>query len=86
MIKDFGSMKPPQRQQEKVDLSKRLGKCVKDARLAKGISQEELSERAGYYRTYVGRVENGAIATSVHTVWRLATAMGISLSELVKKL
>ena len=83
---NFDDMTPEQQKKEKVALSVRLGKRIKDTRTAKGISQEGLAHKAGYYRTYVGRVENGAIATSVHTVWRLAKAMEVDLGELLKGL
>lgn len=83
---DFQNMTPRQRQKEKAALGIRLGKRIREARLSKGISQEELAHRANYYRTYVGRIENGAVATSVHTIWRLAKAMKISLSDLLKGL
>jgi transcriptional regulator with XRE-family HTH domain len=71
---------------DKIAFSKELGARVKHARLAKGLSQEQLADKAEYYRSYVGRVENGGIAVSVHTIWKLAKAMDVDLGDLLKGL
>jgi transcriptional regulator with XRE-family HTH domain len=63
------------------DLPVNLGKRIRDLRIAKGISQEALAEKADLHRNYVGRVERGEPGVSVFVVSQLASALGLSLSE-----
>lgn len=76
-------MTPEQKAAEKKDFAKRLGKRLREVRQGKGLSQEQLANQAGYYRTYVGHIETATYSPSVHTMWRLAKAMNIDLAELL---
>jgi len=73
-----------QRRKEKKDFAFYFGKHLRKIREEKGISQENLSLKAGYYRTYVGKIEQGQYSPSFHTVWRLAHALGTPLSKFLK--
>jgi transcriptional regulator with XRE-family HTH domain len=75
-----------QKNSEKQKFGKYVGKRLREVREKSGLSQEQLSERAGYYRTYVGHIENGKHSPSVHTMWRLAKVMKVDLGELLKGL
>lgn len=57
---------------------------MRDARLAAGISQEELGERAELHRTYIGDIERGERNVSLLNMHHLATALNIKLSVLVE--
>lgn len=48
----------------------------------RGISQEELAERAGLHRTYVSDIERGARNVSLESIEKLASALEISVSTL----
>jgi transcriptional regulator with XRE-family HTH domain len=48
------------------------------------VSQEALAESAGLHRTYVGQVERGEKNISVDSMERLAAALDIELSELLR--
>ncbi len=76
--------KVQERRKEKVSFATNLGKHVRKMRLQKGISQEDLSMDSGYYRTYVGKIEQGKYSPSTHTIWRLAHTLGLSLEEFFK--
>lgn len=68
----------------KRDVRKSFGKTVRDCRVALGLSQEELAERAELHRTYVGSVERGERNISLENIVRLANALGLKPSDLLK--
>jgi len=72
---------PRDRKAEKDRFGVSFGKHLRKIRSIKGISRENLSLNAGYYRTYVNKIERGYYSPSLHTVWRLSHALGMSLSE-----
>lgn len=72
--------------EQKKEFGKKIGKRIKDVRLSKGLTQQEVTERAGFYRTYIGLIENGKYSPSVFTVWRIAKAIKIDLGDILKDL
>ncbi len=72
--------------QEKQQFARHIGKRLRQVRKKAGLSQEQLSEQAGYYRTYVGHIENGKHSPSVHSLWRFANVMDVDLGDLLKGL
>lgn len=74
-----------ERRREKVEFGVEIGKYLRKIRESKDISQENLSLKAGYYRTFVGKIEQGLYSPSAHTIWRLADALGLSLAEFYNK-
>lgn len=83
-------MKPKQidnaqdRRQEKKKFAKEIGAYLRKVREKNNISQENLSLKAGYYRTYVGKIEQGLYSPSLHIIWRLSDALGMDLTEFFK--
>lgn len=73
-----------ERKKEKQLFAHKIGQHLQKARKSKGISQENLSLQAGYYRTYVGKIEKGNYSPSQHTIWRLANSLGLTLEEFFK--
>lgn len=65
-------------------LRKRLGQAIKRRRAAEGISQEELADRAGVHRTYMGSVERGERNVSLDNVERIARALDLPVWQLLK--
>lgn len=59
---------------------------LRELREELGISQVELSERAGYDRSYIGRVERGENSPTITTVFVLAETLGASPVDVVKKI
>lgn len=73
-----------ERRKDKEKFAVKIGNHLRKVRNAKGISQEKLSEKAGYFRTYVGKIEQGNYSPSLHTIWRLSKALGMSLEDFFK--
>jgi transcriptional regulator with XRE-family HTH domain len=62
-----------------------FAKNMKEKRLEKGLSQEGLAERVGLHRTYIGSVERGERNISIDNMSRIAKALKVSLSDLIRE-
>lgn len=65
---------------------KAFGIVVSTLRVQKGLTQESLSGLAGIARSHLAALENGEKTAKMDTVWRIAEALGIRPSELVRKI
>jgi len=66
------------------ELLKSFGARVRTLRQARGFSQETLADKCGLDRTYVGGIERGERNPSLQNIARIATALNVSLVELMK--
>jgi transcriptional regulator with XRE-family HTH domain len=62
----------------------KFGRRVSNLRRNKGLSQEALAEKADLHRNYVGGIERGERNVGLRNIVRLARALGVTASELVK--
>ena len=62
-----------------------LGRAVRTFRQDLGLSQEELADRSGMHRTYVGGIERGERNLSYANMLRLAGALGLPASQLLSR-
>jgi transcriptional regulator with XRE-family HTH domain len=60
-----------------------FGKAVRQARKARGLTQEDASLAVGMDRAYLGHIERATQNTTMETAWRIADMLGMKLSELV---
>jgi len=67
-----------------VTILKILGVNIKRERIKRNLSQEELAEKAGLHRTYIGMIERAERNISLTTAEKLAKAINISVSSLFK--
>ncbi len=67
---------------EKRNILQIFGLTVRERRNALGISQEELAERTGLHRTYIGDIELGKRNVSLENIVKLADALGVTPSTL----
>lgn len=65
---------------------KNFGKKVRTLRLSAGLSQEQLANLCELDRTYIGGIERGERNPALKNIYRLAQALGISLSELFEEI
>lgn len=61
-----------------------FGQVVRRARLAKGLSQEELAEKANLHRNFVSLVERGQSKIALDSLFLLADALETTASELLR--
>ncbi len=54
-----------------------------ELRKNQGLTQNQLSERAGIDRKTINRIENGHFSPSVDTLTRLALALQVSIGDLL---
>ena len=61
----------------------RVGRRLRAAREAKGLTQEGLADAAGMDRSYVSGFERGEFNVSILALRELAKAAGVKLSDLL---
>lgn len=65
----------------RTNAQQKLGKKVREFRVALGYSQEKLGELAGLDRTYISGIERGARNPSLKNISKLAKALKTRPSE-----
>ena len=63
-----------------------IGQVIRDLRKEKGLSQDVLSGLAGIARTHLTMIETGSKQANFETLWRIALALDLRPSELVRKI
>lgn len=53
-------------------------------RIQKGFSQETLATKAGMARSHYAMIESGAKHPDIETLWRIANALEIRLSDIIR--
>jgi transcriptional regulator with XRE-family HTH domain len=62
-----------------------LGEAVRAARKAQGLTQKQVAERTGVHVTYISDIERGARNPTVLVLGKLAEALQVEPSELLKR-
>jgi transcriptional regulator with XRE-family HTH domain len=60
-----------------------LGQELLQARTAAGLTQEQLSFRAGLSRPYISQLERDLKSPTLETLFLLCDALGVSAAEIV---
>jgi transcriptional regulator with XRE-family HTH domain len=58
---------------------------VRARRQALGLSQEQLAEKAGVHRTYVGMLERSEKNVTIYNIGRIANALAVDPALLLRK-
>ncbi len=66
-------------------LNRMIGRELRKAREAVGLSQEQLAFQAGVHRTYVSMLERDKKSPTVAVLFRLCKALGIRPSRLIAR-
>jgi transcriptional regulator with XRE-family HTH domain len=60
-----------------------IGKAVRAARKARALSQEDLADVCALDRTYLSGIERGMRNPTILSLWKIADALAVPLTELV---
>ena len=63
----------------------RLGAAVRELRKAVGLSQRELAEKSGIAKQAITNIERGATLPTLRTLERLAVALHVPPSEVLRR-
>ena len=64
------------------DIRVRFGRRLRELRQGRGLSQEDLADRAELHRTYVSSVERGERNVALVNLERLAKALNVHIRDL----
>lgn len=67
-----------------MDMRKLVGENVRQARLARNWTQEELADRSGFSQQYLSGLESGKRNPTVITLYELAQALGVTPIDLIR--
>jgi len=62
----------------------KFGKRVREERLKRGLSQEDLADKAGVHRTYIGMIERAEKNITLENIDKIAKALDVKISSLLK--
>ena len=65
----------------KIDIQ--FGARIAELRKRLNLSQEELAERCGVHRTYIGTIERGEKSPTLNTIEKLANGLNVSIHDLL---
>lgn len=66
-------------------LRKHIGQKIRELRKLKGLTQEELGERATLNYKFIGELERGKVNISLDSLHRVANALGAEIGDLFTK-
>ena len=61
-----------------------FGERIAVLRKQREFSQEELAERCGVHRTYIGSIERGEKSPTLNTIAKFAKGLDIEIADLFK--
>jgi transcriptional regulator with XRE-family HTH domain len=68
-----------------MDVRARVGVNIQRLRRERGLSQEELADRADIHQTYLSGVEGGKRNPTVTVLQRIAKALDTDIDEVVRR-
>jgi transcriptional regulator with XRE-family HTH domain len=74
----------PERQRVRMDMRRIVGENVKRARIAAGLTQEQLADRSGFSQQYLSGLEGGKRNPTIVTIYEIAQALDVPYVRLVE--
>lgn len=68
-----------------MDITKRFGDRVRKLRQQQNLSQNELADKCGLHRTYIGSVERGERNITIINGVKIAKALSLELFQLLQE-
>ena len=68
---------------QKSTISIQFGEKIREIRIQKGLSQEQLAHIADVHRTYIGTIERAEKNITLPNIEKIAQALGITIPELL---
>ncbi|PGT83238.1 helix-turn-helix domain-containing protein [Bacillus sp. AFS040349] len=65
------------------DVKKKFGRQVREYRMIRNLSQQELAELTSLHRTYISDIERGLRNITLETIVTIAKALNVDTSELL---
>ena len=59
-----------------MDVRKRIGRQLAEIRREKGMTQQEVADKAGLLRPHIARIEAGSFSVGIDTLAAIAEALG----------
>lgn len=69
--------------QQKSEILVAFGDRIRLSRKERNLSQEELADKAGLHRTYIGMIERGEKNITLLNICKLSKALNLKISELL---
>ena len=66
------------------EINIKVGNKIREQRIKKGWTQEQLAFETDLHRAYIGQIERGEKNIGLQNLEKIATALGIELSELIR--
>ena len=76
-------MRPQFSVMAKKNILNRFGDKVRSLRKERKLSQEQLAEKAGLHRTYIGMIERGEKNITLTNIEKIAKALNVPVAELM---
>ena len=67
------------------NIRKDVGKRIRELRKLCGLTQEELGEKANLNYKFIGELERGKVNVSLDSLFRIAKALEVHVSDLFRK-
>ena len=67
-----------------MDICIKFGNRVRKLRIAQGLSQETLAQKAGLHRTYIGGIERGERNISLINIQKISIALHVTIEDIMK--
>ena len=68
------------------EILEKFGEKVRDERIKQHLTQEELAEKAGVHRTYIGMIERAEKNITLENINKIAKALGIKINKIFEGL